>query len=60
MQIRAMLCGLHEVVDPGTILAQYNADLDDLEMLAVIEEELKEQRGGERHQDPDRRGCQGG
>lgn len=54
IKIRAMLASLHEVVDPGTILASFDADLDDLELLAVIEAELKEKRDGERRQAPDR------
>ncbi len=41
MELRGLLVSLHPVVDPGTICRMYGADLDDLQLLAVIENELK-------------------
>lgn len=40
-EIRDRLTTLHELVDAGTILRLYDADIEDIELLAVIEEELK-------------------
>jgi hypothetical protein len=41
-EIRDRLITLKDLVDPGTILKLYNADLDDLELLAAVEEQLQE------------------
>ena len=41
MKLRSMLVRLHEIVDPGTICKMFNATLEDLELLAMIEDELK-------------------
>lgn len=40
-EIRDRLVTLHELVDAGTILRLYDADIEDIELLAVIEGELK-------------------
>lgn len=41
MKLRSMLVRLHEIVDPGTICKMFHATLDDLELLAIVEDELK-------------------
>lgn len=41
MKLRSMLVRLHEIIDPGTICKMFNATLDDLELLALVEDELK-------------------
>jgi len=50
MELRAKLISLSGLVDPGTILKMYGADIDDIELLAFVEEgikklELKEEDG---------------
>lgn len=44
LEMRAMLVRLRGLLDPGTVLEMYGAGRDDLELLAVIEEELKDDR----------------
>jgi len=41
MQIRDKLVRLRDLVDAGTVLKMYGADLDDIELLAVLEDEIK-------------------
>jgi hypothetical protein len=41
LEIRHRLISLKDLVDPGTILRLYDADLEDLELLAAMEAELK-------------------
>ncbi|MEW6115670.1 MAG: hypothetical protein AB1553_02060 [Nitrospirota bacterium] len=47
LEIRQRLLSLNELVDAGTILRLYDVDLVDLELLAAVEEELKELRDEE-------------
>lgn len=42
MELRGLLQSLHDSVDPGTICRLFDADLDDLRLLAQVEEMLKE------------------
>jgi hypothetical protein len=44
LQIRSLLIRLHDLVDPGTVLALCEADLDDLLLLAIIEDHLRVER----------------
>ena len=41
MQIRDKLVRLKDLVDAGTVLQMYGADLDDIELLAVLEDEIR-------------------
>jgi hypothetical protein len=41
MEIRSLLVRLQGAVDPGTICRICEVDRDDLELLAIVEEELK-------------------
>lgn len=41
MEIRSLLVRLHGAVDPGTICRICEVDRDDLELLAIVEEEIK-------------------
>ena len=41
MQIRDKLVRLKDLVDAGTVLKMCGADLDELELLAVLEDEIK-------------------
>ena len=41
LKIRNMLVELHEIVDPGTICRMFDADLDDLELIASVEAEAR-------------------
>ena len=41
MELRAKLINLNGLVDPGTILKMYDADIEDIELLAFVEEEIK-------------------
>ncbi|RJQ22033.1 MAG: hypothetical protein C4560_03130 [Nitrospiraceae bacterium] len=45
LDIRAKITSLQGLVDPGTILGLYNADLEDIELLAWLEEQIKEMNG---------------
>ncbi len=47
LEIRDRLVSLHELVDAGTILRLYRATKEDIEMLAIIESELKKLRDEE-------------
>jgi hypothetical protein len=42
--MRAVLVRLRGLLEPGTVLGMYGAGRDDLELLAIIEEELKDDR----------------
>ena len=44
MELRARLISLNGLVEPGTILKMYDADIDDIEMLAFLEEAIKDLR----------------
>ena len=50
MNLRAQILRLKSLVDSRTVLEMHGADSDDLEMLAIIEDELKEEN-------PDGEGC---
>ena len=41
--IRGLLVRLSNLVDPGTVCRICNVDIEDLELLALVEDELKEQ-----------------
>lgn len=41
-EMRAMLVRLRGLVEPGAVLRLYGATRDDLELLAALEEELRE------------------
>ncbi len=45
LEIRARLISLQGLVDPGTILRMYDAGREDIDMLAFLEEELREMEG---------------
>lgn len=45
LEIRSLIVRLAGVVDAGTVLRMAAADLDDLALLAVVEDELR-RRGG--------------
>jgi hypothetical protein len=45
LEIRGKLIKLQGLVDPGTILKMYDADIEDIELLAFLEEELKNMQG---------------
>lgn len=54
MELRGLLVSLRPTVDPGTVCRLFDADLDDLRMLALVEDELRalqpeERPDGERH-----------
>ncbi len=49
LKIRARLVQLHELVDGGTILRLYEVTREELELLAVVEGEI---RGGEKPTEP--------
>jgi len=42
LEIRDKLIKLHDLVDPGTILKLYNSTVEDIELLAYVEEEMEE------------------
>lgn len=42
MELRAKLIGLNGLVDPGTILKMYDADIDDIKLLFFLEEAIKD------------------
>lgn len=42
LQMRATLLRLRGLVDPETVLKMYGAKRDDLELLAALEEELRD------------------
>lgn len=44
LEIRQKIVTLKELVDAGTILKMYEADLEDIELMAYLEEELKQMR----------------
>ncbi|MCK4786206.1 MAG: hypothetical protein KAV87_20785 [Desulfobacteraceae bacterium] len=46
MELRAKLMSLNGLVDSGTILKMYGADIEDIELLAFIEEAIKELKPG--------------
>jgi hypothetical protein len=46
LEMRAMLVRLKDIVDPGTVLRMFGATREDVEMLAVAEDELKAARDG--------------
>jgi len=61
LEIRSMLVRLHGLVDPGTICKMMEVDRDELEILATIEEHLREDRErGQGHQADYRRGYEEG
>jgi hypothetical protein len=41
MQMRDKLVRLRDLVDAGTVLKMYGADLNDIELLAVMEDEIR-------------------
>ncbi|MBI5410175.1 MAG: hypothetical protein HZA14_12495 [Nitrospirae bacterium] len=41
LEIRDKLVRLQGLVDPGTILRLYSADIEDIEILAFLEDEIK-------------------
>ncbi|GER92689.1 hypothetical protein A45J_0407 [hot springs metagenome] len=41
LEIRDRLITLHDIVDAGTILRLYDATKEDVEMMAIVEKELK-------------------
>lgn len=41
LEIRDRLITLHDIMDAGTILSMYDATKEDIEMLSIIEKELK-------------------
>lgn len=45
LEIRSKLVRLQGLVDPGTILRLYSADIEDIEMLAWLEDQIKEING---------------
>jgi len=53
LELRGLIVRLRTLIDPGTVCRNFAADLDDLELLAVIEDELKEDDDGEGHQTAD-------
>jgi hypothetical protein len=42
LELRSLIGKLHNVIDPGTICRICDVDLIDLQLLAIVEEELKE------------------
>lgn len=44
LHLRGLLMRLHGLVDAGTICRMVDAGLEDLELLAVVEDELREKR----------------
>ena len=58
LKLRSLLMRLGNLIDPGTVCRTFGADLDDLELLAVAEDELKESViDGEGHQTADQGEC---
>ncbi|MBI5075636.1 MAG: hypothetical protein HZB62_10800 [Nitrospirae bacterium] len=49
-KIRSLLLSLQGVVDPGTILRMHDATLADIELLAMLEDEVKELKGSKDEQ----------
>ncbi len=41
LEIRGKLIALKELVDPGTILRMYKVSLEEIELLAAVEEEMR-------------------
>ena len=41
MELRGLLISLQPTVDAGSICRMFGADLDDLKLLAIVEQELK-------------------
>jgi hypothetical protein len=41
LEIRDRIITLQDIVDPGSILRMYGADLEDIELLAEVEEEIR-------------------
>ena len=41
MEIRRKLIALKDLVDPGTVLRMYRVKLEEIELLAVVEEEIR-------------------
>jgi len=50
LELRSLIIRLRKLIDPGTVCRYFKAGLEDLELLAVIEDELKEDDDGEGHQ----------
>jgi len=44
LEIRSRIVQLQRLIDPGTICRLFDADLDDLRLLALVETELKPER----------------
>lgn len=44
MELRGLLVRLHPTVDPGTVCRMFGATLDDLELLALVEDYLRENK----------------
>lgn len=51
LHLRSLLASLNEIVDSGYILKLYDADIEDIEMLAFIEEELNGMRDDDKEND---------
>jgi hypothetical protein len=47
VDLRGLLLRLRSVVDAGTVCSYFGADLETLELLAIIEDELKEGSDGQ-------------
>jgi len=41
LEMRSTILRLRNLIDPGTICRMYDADMDDLQLLALVEDELK-------------------
>ncbi len=41
LEMRSLIIKLHDLVDPGSILGMYGADLEDIKLLAEAEEEIR-------------------
>lgn len=41
IELRGLILSLHPTIDPGTVCKLYGATLDDLRLLAVVENELR-------------------
>ena len=41
MEIRNRVLSLKDIIDPGSILRLYRADIEDIELLAEVEEETR-------------------
>ena len=44
MELRGLLVRLQPTVDSGTICRMFGADLDDLQLLAIVEDELRPEK----------------